>query len=327
MHGEMSVIRWGVLGCGDIVQKRVAGAMQLDSRSQLVAACRRTSKKLKEFCDRFDVPHAFNNSADLIESNEIDAVYVATPVFLHRQNVLDAAAAGKHVLVEKPMALDTIECDEMVSACDAAGVTLSVAYYRRFYPIVRRMKELIASGEIGKPVSVAATAGNPTQFEKDNWRVVRSKGGGGPLMDIGSHRIDLFLDLFGPVDHVKSCVESITSDYESEDSAAVVMRFGAGNIGILETYFGASDVSDRFHITCTNGSVFTDPLNGGELLILHNSSVKLEKHPPHDNLHAPLIADFTDAIANGRRPTVTGEQGAEVNRVIDLAYKQDSPPT
>ena len=316
----MGAIRWGILGCGDIAHKRVAEAIHLDARSKLVAACRRDATLLQEFCRRFDVQHATTESTDLIRSDDIDSVYVATPVYLHRQNVLDAAAAGKHVLVEKPMALNAAECDEMIAACESAGVTLSVAYYRRFYPVVRRMKELISSGEIGDSLSVNAMCGNPTMFPEDDWRVVLSKGGGGPLMDIGSHRIDLFLDMFGSVTKLKSCVESIASTYESEDSAAVVMRFVGGQIGVLETYFGASDVPDRFSVTCTKGCVLTNSLNAGELHVLSGDKVIVEQHPPHQNLHAPLIADFTESISTGRRPTVTGQQGADVNRVIDMAY-------
>ena len=318
----METIRWGILGCGDIAQKRVADAIRRDSRSQLVAACRRDVNRLGDFCRRFDVPHAIPQSADLFRSTEIDAVYVATPVHLHRQNVLEAAAAGKHILVEKPMALNAVECDEMVAACTNSGVTLSVAYYRRFYPIVNRIKELIASGELGKPLSVSATTGNPTLFPDSDWRVVLAQGGGGPLMDIGSHRIDLFLDMFGPVANVKSCVESIGSTYESEDTAVVMLKFVAGPVGLLQTYFGATDVPDQFSVLCTNGSMATSSLNDGELLIRRAGSVSIEQHPPDANLHAPLIVDFTEAIADGRPPVVTGEQGADVNRVIDLAYAE-----
>ena len=318
----MGPIRWGILGCGDIAEKRVAESIQLDPRSELVAACRRDSQKLAIFCDRFAVPKAFTNSIELIRSDDVDAVYVATPVVLHRQNVLDAAAAaGKHIIVEKPMGLNSADCDEMVAACQNAGVALSVAYYRRFYPIVHRMKQLIDSGELGRPISVSASAGNPRLFPNDDWRVVRSQSGGGPLMDIGSHRIDLFLDLFGDVDHVMSLVESIESNYETEDTAVVAIRFATGKIGILETYFGASDVPDRFAIMCTRGSITTDSLNRGELLVRRNNESNVEQHPPHANLHAPLVADFTNAVLERRSPTVTGVQGADVNRVIDMAYR------
>jgi predicted dehydrogenase len=318
---EMKSIRWGILGCGDIAQKRVAEAIQLDPNSELVAACRRDATKLNEFCARFGVGHAYVDSRDLIESDAIDAVYVATPVYLHRQNVVDAAKAGKHVIVEKPMAMTTTECDEMIRACRDAGVKLSVAYYRRFYPIVHRMKELIASGELGIPLSINASTGNQTQFPKDDWRVVLSQGGGGPLMDIGSHRLDLFLDMFGPVESVKSCIESIASNYEAEDAAALLLKFQSGPIGILQTHFGASNVPDFFAVVCTQGSMFTGSLNGGELRILQDDKITIEQHPPHRNLHAPLIADFSDSLRNDREPMVTSTEGRDVNRVIELAYR------
>ncbi|MCA9214239.1 MAG: Gfo/Idh/MocA family oxidoreductase [Planctomycetales bacterium] len=316
----MAKIRWGILGCGDIANKRVAEAIQIDPNSELVAACRRDAMLLDEFCRRFAVTKSFTGATELIDSAEIDAVYVATPVHLHRQNVLDAARAGKHVLVEKPMALNGDECDEMITACAEAGVTLSVAYYRRFYPIVQRLRQLIASGQFGKPLSVLAACGNATTFPRDDWRVVKAQGGGGPLMDIGSHRLDLFLDLFGEVSSVKAFTENIVASHESEDAGIVTMKFSTGPIGILETYFGATDVPDRFQITCTRGAMFTDSLNDGELVLMQNGTTTRESHPAHRNLHAPLIADFTSAILDFRQPTVTGQQGAAVNKLIDRAY-------
>ena len=126
--GMMETIRWGILGCGDIANKRVAEAIQIDPNSELVAACRRDESRLSQFCDQFQVPKAFDNSSDLIACEEIDAVYVATPVHLHLPNVLASAAAKKHVLVEKPMGLNESECQQMIAACEQAGVTLSVAY-------------------------------------------------------------------------------------------------------------------------------------------------------------------------------------------------------
>lgn len=314
-------IRWGIIGCGDIAQKRVANAIQIDPNSRLVAACRRNKSKLAAFCEQFEVEAAYGSANELFDSDAIDAVYVATPVHLHRGNVIEAANAGKHVLVEKPMAMNVDECNEMIEACQTAGVTLSVAYYRRFYPIVRRMKELIASGELGIPLAIDASAGNQTRFPKDDWRVVLSKGGGGPLMDIGSHRIDLFLDIFGRVESVQACVESIAADYEAEDTAALLLTFKSGRLGILQTHFGATDVPDFFGIVCTKGSIFTGSLNDGELHIRRGGAITVEQHAPHSNLHAPLIADFSDAIINERQPTVTGTEGRDVNHVIELAYR------
>ena len=142
-------IRWGIIGCGDVARKRVAGAIQNDPNSELVAVCRRNEKKLREFADEFRVSTATTSAEELIALPEIDAVYIATPVNLHCPQTIAAAETGKHVLVEKPMAMSTAECDEMIAACSKADVRLGVAYYRPFYPVVYRIQQLIAAGEIG----------------------------------------------------------------------------------------------------------------------------------------------------------------------------------
>ena len=141
-------IRWGIIGCGDVARKRVAGAIQSDPNSELVAVCRRDEAKLRAFADEFEVSVATTSADEVIASAAVDAVYIATPVNLHCPQAIAAAAAGKHVLVEKPMAMSTVDCDAMIAACAKADVRLGVAFYRPFYPIIHRMQELIQSGEI-----------------------------------------------------------------------------------------------------------------------------------------------------------------------------------
>ena len=198
-------LRWGILGCGDIVRKRVARAIQTHPACRLEAACRRDEARLQEFCKAFEVPRGYTDADELLRDAAIDAVYIATPVRLHLPQTLAAAAAGKHVLVEKPMARSVLECDAMIAACRQAGVKLGVAYYRRFYPIVARMRALVQDGAIGDVLSVSAVTSTPLALgagEEGAWRVVLEESGGGALMDIGSHRIDLFLDLFGAIQDV-----------------------------------------------------------------------------------------------------------------------------
>jgi len=113
----MAKLRWGLIGCGDVARKRVAQAIINDSRSQLVAACRRVEAKLEDFCNSFAVERRYTNANDLFNDPDIDAVYIATPVKEHCPQTLAAARAGKHVLVEKPMAMTVNECDQMIAAC------------------------------------------------------------------------------------------------------------------------------------------------------------------------------------------------------------------
>lgn len=313
-------IRWGLLGCGDIASKRVAEAIAADEQSELVVACRRTESLLRKFGKRFKVPSLTTSADELIARPDVDAVYIATPVHRHCAQTIAAASARKHVLVEKPMAYSPSECQRMIFACSTNRVTLGVAYYRRFYPIVLRIAQLISEGTLGRPLSILATTGNSTRFSPDDWRVVKALGGGGPLMDIGSHRLDVFLQLFGKVSHVQSCCGK-SPDYETEDMATLLIEFESGCHGVLQCYFGTVDTPDRLEVIGTEGRVMTDDLNGGELTIITREGRRRESLPPHDNLHAPLISDFTDAILSGRPPKVTGEIGMATNEIMAIAYR------
>jgi predicted dehydrogenase len=312
-------IRWGLIGTGDIAHKRVAAAIMGDSRSELVAVCRRSERELNQFADQHGVPHRFTNAEQLIASPDVDAVYIATPVDCHCPQTIAAAKAGKHVLVEKPMAIDPDQCQRMITACEQAGVTLGVAYYRRFYPAIERIKRLIESGTLGRVLSIACVTGNPNRFPADDWRVVLARGGGGPLMDIGSHRLDLFLHLMGDVQSVQSSrIES--PDYEAEQVATLLLQFTSGVHGVLQCYFGTTSTPDRLEVIGTEGRVTIEELNGDELMLFTAAGVTRETHAPADNLHAPLIEDFTLALEENRVPKISGVQGKQTNDVIDMAY-------
>jgi predicted dehydrogenase len=316
-------IRWGIIGCGDVVKKRVAAAVAEDPRSSLLALCRRDATQLQRLADEYDVECRYTDERQLFEDSAVDAVYIATPVADHSRQTLAAAAAGKHVLVEKPMALSVTECRQMIDACRAAGVILGVAYYRPFYPIVQRMKRLIEDGAIGKPLAVSALSCNPLQVPPGAplpWRVRAADGGGGPLMDIGSHRIDLFQEFFGTVDRAHGYRSTLAADYEVEDSAAAVLQFAGGEIGTLQCFFGVQVDPDRFFLVGTEGNLCAEPLNGDRLVIRTSRGEYDEQHPPPTNLNAPLIADFTAAIQSGQTPKIDGQRGCETNRIIAAIY-------
>ena len=313
-------IRWGLIGIGDIANKRVAAAIQSEPNSELVAVCRRSEPQLAHFADQFGVSRRFANADELIASPNLDAVYIATPVDCHCPHTIAAARAGKHVLVEKPMALDPAECDQMIAACDQAGVCLGVAYYRRFYPVVRRIEQLIGSGRLGRILSIACVTGNPKRFPADDWRVIQARGGGGPLMDIGSHRLDLFMQLMGDVKSVKASMAG-SLDYEVEQVVTLLMQFSEGAHGVLQCCFGAVDTPDRLEIIATDGRVTVEDLNRGDLMLYTADGQEQESHPPASNLHAPLIEDFTAALAEQRSPAISGRIGKQTNDVIQMAYE------
>ena len=318
-------IRWGILGCGDVARRRVATAIQQNPDSILQAVCRRNQQKLQQFCDDFEVPDSYTDSQQLLDATNIDAVYVATPVYLHQPQTLLAAQQGKHVLVEKPMAMSVNECESMIEVCQQNQVKLGVAYYRRFYPVITRIGEILASGEVGQPLSVTAVTATPFNFQPGDdgyWRVLKEEGGGGALMDIGSHRIDLFQHLFGPIGEVAGFTSTLAADYVADNCTTLTMRFTSGVHAVLQCYFGAAIDPDEFTILGTNGRLTVAPLNEGKLIVELADGRREELLPPHDNFNDPLIDDFVAAIAEDREPLISGAAGCGTNQVIEAAYLQ-----
>ncbi|MFT5522756.1 MAG: putative dehydrogenase [Pirellulaceae bacterium] len=315
-------MRWGIIGCGDVVWKRVADAIRNEPNSELVAACRRDAAQLERFCRHFDVRLPFNDGERLIESEEVDAVYIATPVDSHHRLTLHAATFGKHVLVEKPMAISTAECEDMVAACKAADVRLGVAYYRRFYPASKKIEEVIQAGELGQIYSVTAVTATPpfpADFE-GIWRVDMEKAGGGSLMDIGSHRLNLFLHWFGPIVEVKAFCDTLGQDHAAENCTSFICRFQSGVHGVLQCIFGSPVDPDELTIVGSAGRLTCTPLNGGHVEIQKAGQQEQFRLPPSENFNAPLIADFVAAIRENRAPEISGEEGAAVNEVMYRAY-------
>ena len=321
-------IRWGILGCGDVARRRVAGAINADPHSSLLAACRRNAEALERFCGDFGVDRGYTDENDLIGDPDIDAVYIATPVDRHLPQTLACAAAGKHVLCEKPMAMTVAECDRMIAACADAGVTLGLAYYRRFYPVIDRIRDLIAQGRIGTVFSVTAITGTPFSFtpaDDGYWRVVLEEGGGGALMDIGSHRLNLFLDLLGPIADVSGYCETVAGDFSADDAALLTVRFESGALGSLQCYFGVPIDPDEFVVVGTKGRLVATPLNSGNLSIETADGVETESHPPAENFNLPLVTDFVAAIGDGRAPHVDGDEGRATNEVMERGYQSGRP--
>src|SRR5215216_97859 len=137
----MEILNWGLIGAGDIARKRIAPALRDLPNCNFVSVSRSRSELAAEFAKEFGAGKWFADWRELIQDAEIETVYLATPVYLHAEQTIAAAEAGKHILCEKPMAMDTAECDRMIAACRASGVTLGIAYYRRFYPVVMRVRQ------------------------------------------------------------------------------------------------------------------------------------------------------------------------------------------
>jgi predicted dehydrogenase len=316
-------IKWGLIGCGDISRKRVAPALRDSPNAELIAVSRANFDLAESFAREFGAKRWYADWRELLTDRDIDVVYVATPVNLHAIQTIAAAQAGLHVLCEKPMAMNAGECRQMISACRTANVKLGVSYYRHFYPVIDRIKSVIAAGEIGQVVLAQINAFewfNPGAAEPRAWLVKKEFAGGGPMFDFGCHRIEVLMNIFGPISRTTGLTAKVLFDRDVEDTAAALFGFEQGSFGVLTVTHAAKERQDRLDIFGSDGAIHVPVLNEGNMRIVTEAGVRSESHPPATNIHQPLIEDFIDAVLNDREPEVGGETGRSVAEIEEKVY-------
>ena len=313
---------WGVVGCGDVVEHKSGPAIGHAPRSDMVLVMRRDGAAARDFARRHGVARWTGAAQQVIDDDAVDIVYVATPPSSHLEYVLAAAAAGKHVLVEKPMAMNAAEGREMVAACAAAGVELFVAYYRRFWPHILRLRALLAEGVIGRPllgvvdVSWDDVAGRRRAGTRA-WRDDPAIGGGGGFVDICSHRIDLLVWLLGPVAAAHGVATRFDRDLEVEQIAAAVMRMESGALcSVIGDFHSARDV-DRFFIGGEGGRVTADPLDGHALTLETVNGTEELRFSRLAAPHLGLVRHIEAVLLDGAVNQIPGTHGVVTETVLD----------
>jgi 1,5-anhydro-D-fructose reductase (1,5-anhydro-D-mannitol-forming) len=292
-------MNWIVVGIGDISTRRVIPAIQAEPRSRLHGLVTRDLAKAAPFRVQ-----AWTSLDEALSDSAVNAVYIATPVFLHAPQTIASLRAGKHVLCEKPMAMNEVEARTMLEAANNSGKTLGVAYYRRTYPKVKRAKELLDAGAIGKPVLAELTC--HAWFDGSGprtWLVDPAKAGGGPLFDIASHRIDVLNFFFGQPQRVSDHLSNVVHHYAVEDNATVMIDYAGGVRGIVDVRWHSRVTRDECRIRGTDGEMDLSPLNGPDLTYPGGR----ESLPPHSNLHYPMIENFVGAVLEGTPLLASGE--------------------
>jgi 1,5-anhydro-D-fructose reductase (1,5-anhydro-D-mannitol-forming) len=289
----MATINWVVAGIGDIARKRVIPAILSEPRSALYGLVTRDPAKAESYPGAKTWPSVESAIAD----PAVDVLYIALPVSMHAPAAIAALRAGKHVLCEKPMALNDAESLRMAAAAESSGRVFGVAYYRRLYPKLIRTKNLIAEGAIGRPVLVEANCHSWLPEAERSWLLDPAMSGAGPLYDIACHRIDAMNFLFGQPERVAGLLSNTVHALKVEDSATVTIGYPGGIHGIVDVRWNSRISRDQFRIVGTEGDLDLSPLNAPELRINTAAGAQVEMLPPHANLHYPLILNFAGAVA------------------------------
>jgi predicted dehydrogenase len=322
--------RVGLIGLGMAVTPHAKSLIDLRERVEVAYAFSPSAERRAKFAARFPFPQC-ERIETVLQDRSVDAVLILTPPNTHLELVERFAAAGKHVLLEKPLEVSTDRSEKLVKACKTNKVKLGIVLQHRFRPAAEKLTELLKAGELGKLVSASASIPNwrPQSYYDQPGRGTRARDGGGVLLTQGIHTLDLFLSLAGEVADVKSFwTTSAVHRMETEDLVAAAIRFKNGALGVVHaTTTAYPGFAERIELIGTRGSAM---LEGTSLKaqFAEGNSVEIKTESggggtgadpmafPHD-WHRGVLADFLDAIERNREPRVNGEEALKVHRFID----------
>ncbi len=332
-------IRWGVIGSGGIARRRtIPEGIVLAEHAKLASVFDINSEVNNIVAKEFQaVP--VNSVRDLINS-DIDAVYIASPANMHSDQVIECARGRKHVLCEKPLGMTVKEAEKMIQVCREEGVLLGVGLMMRFVAQHQAALKIIKEGKLGVPVYGRAQLSCWYPPITGAWRQDPKTGGGGSLMDMGSHCIDLLEMFFGKVKSVSCFINNNIHTYKSEDSAVVSMLFENGAIGTVDTFFCIPDNSSKniLELYGSKGSIIAKGTIGqgpaGEMTAYlegDNSGYDAEQariaaagltiDPKPVNTYLAEIEEFSSAILEKREPSNTYTLGLRSQKVLDACYQ------
>ena len=332
-------IKWGVIGSGGIARRRTIPEGILTAKNAILTSVYDINADVNNAVAKEFNATAVNNITALINSG-VDAIYVASPVNMHYQHVIECAKGKKHVLCEKPLGMTTEETEKMISACKAEGISLGTSFMMRFLSQHQAALQMVRDGKLGKPVYGRAQLSCWYPPIEGAWRQDPATGGGGSLMDMGSHCIDLLEMFFGKIKSLSCFINNSVHPYKSEDSAVVSMLFENGAMGTVDTYFCIPDNSSKniLELYGSKGSIIARGTIGqgaaGEMIAYiegdssgynaqqaRDSGEGVKINPAPVNTYRAEIEEFSSAILEKREPENNVHLGLESQRIMAACYE------
>lgn len=328
------MLRFAIVGCGHISKKHAAG-IEVVENAELVAVCDTDQQRMDAFLR--DGVKGYTRYQELLADPKVDVVNICLPTGLHADFTIQAAEAGKHVIVEKPMALSLDDADRMIEACQKNGVKLAVVHPNRFRPAVLKLRERLEAGAFGKLGHANATVRwnrNDAYFAQAPWRGTKSMDGG-VLMNQAIHNMDLLLWMMGDVEEVTTYHATRIRKIETEDTSVSVLRFKNGALGVLEAAITLypKNLEETLSIfgetgTAVIGGPTANWIKTWRFADLTDEEAErdiqeVEKDPYGLPGHQWIIQDMVDAVVEGREPIVSGKEGRHVLQLV-LACQQSA---
>lgn len=321
MNKSTKVIRWGIIGCGNVTEVKSGPAYKKTEGFTIEAVMRRDAAKAADYAKRHGIAKHYSNADDLINDPEIDAIYIATPPDTHKYYGLKVAASGKPCCIEKPLAPNYHDCLAITEAFEQKNIPLFVAYYRRSLPRFQQVKTWIDTNQIGEVRHIRWHLSKPTSNQDlsgdYNWRTDATIATGGYFDDLASHGLDLFIYLLGNIKDVNGICTNQQGLYSAKDSVSACWLHESGITGTGSWNFGSSMREDKVEIYGSKGKITFSVFENDPLILTNDIEQKILniEHPENIQLyHAQLIREHL--LGNTTHPS-TGITGAHTNWVMD----------
>lgn len=327
-------MRFAIIGVGNIAPIHAAAIHAIED-SEIVGVATRNEARGREFAAQHGGAW-YADYQQLLAAAKPDVVAICTPHDLHVQMTVAAAQAGSHVLCEKPLARNTAECDEMIAACDGAGVRLGVAFQGRFEPLSIRLKQGLDDGRLGRLLWASANTlwlRTDAYYRSGPWRGTWAQEGGGVLINQAIHAIDLLIWLAGMPERVTAATRTLNHQIEVEDAALAILEYAGGRLGLIQaTTIAHPGYPERLEFFGSKGSAV---YNKGEARLdwriaeppgefTEQAEVSSGAARPMDITtagHTALYRDFVAAIREGRAPLIDGREGRRSVALVEAIYR------
>ena len=320
----MESVRWGMIGCGDVTEKKSAPSFNKINGSSLHGVTSRNKSRASAYAERHHVPKVYDSADELVGDPEISAVYIATPPSSHAAYAIMAMRAGKPVYVEKPMAPDYQGCLEMNQVSSETGMPIFVAYYRRSMEYFLKVKELLQNQAIGKVLMVQSSLILPPREEDRDrqnlpWRVVPEISGGGYFYDMGCHELDILSYYFGPVRSVEGWHANMGGLYPAEDTVTASLVFESGLLYAGSWCFVASQdaAADTIEIIGEKGRIRFSCFQFTPIELLTENGKQEFPIAPPEHVQMPMIRSVVEELQGLGKSPSKGDSGAHVNWIMD----------
>ena len=316
-------LKWGIAGCGNFTEKTFIPTLLQLKRNVITSIYSSNNDRAKDVANKYSIDSYFSNYKEFL-LQDFDVLYIGSANNDHHWQVIEAAEFGKHILCEKPIALDSLQAEEMVSACKRNDVFLTVNYVHRFHPLSVKAKDIIDKSLIGSIVSISASF-NIDYEPNDNFRFDLEQSGGGAFRDLGTHMIDVLRFFGGEIIDIKGFIDNVVYKSEVDDFASAIVKFEEGGYGYLNVSYNSKHSFNRIEIIGSKGSLSIENIIGAKKppgkLTIELAGEARKAFRRRANKQKIALKSFQKSILSNTAPQISGHDGLVNMRIMEKLEK------